>query len=525
MLKQTKGVGYCLVQNRKQEPLVIRFLLNNELQSISTIDPNTTVLNYLRAEQRRTGTKEGCASGDCGACTVVLAEVENGQLTYRAINSCLTLLPALNGKQLLTVEDLKDGDQLHAVQQAMVDHHGSQCGFCTPGIVMSLFAYQKNASQKPPSVEFNKAEALEALAGNLCRCTGYQPIMNAAKEIRSKHQTDQFDQQKQRTIDSLNNIRPVQCYAISNAHHSVTQPLKTAFSPTTLLELDELLQQHPAAQLLAGGTDLVLDITQKHQSFNTLIYLGGIEALTQINLTTTHIEIGAVVPLSHCHALIAEEYPDFGHLLERFASLQIRNQGTLGGNIANASPVGDTPPALIAAGAVLQLRLAGTRRFLPIDEFFLDYRKTQLAHGEYIEKIIIPRKPKDSIYRVYKLSKRLDDDISAVCAAFHIKITNSQVKSATIAFGGMAAIPKRANHCEQALLNQVWTEATIHQAMDALQQDFSPLSDFRASAEYRTQAARNLLLKCWIESQPTHLLTDKPSHKPSHKPTRVTDYV
>ncbi|SFG12675.1 xanthine dehydrogenase small subunit [Neptunomonas qingdaonensis] len=513
---------------------MIHFLLNNQRQSISTIDPNTTVLNYLRNVQRRMGTKEGCASGDCGACTVVLAEVENGQLAYRSINSCLTLLPALNGKQLLTVEDLKEADQLHAVQQAMVDHHGSQCGFCTPGIIMSLFAYQKNASQKKsiqnnPCVEFNKAEALAALAGNLCRCTGYQPIMNAAKEIGNHHQSDKFDQQKQRTIDILNSIQPVQCHAISNAQHSTTHALKTAFSPTTLQELDELLQQHPAAQLLAGGTDLVLDITQKHQSFNTLIYLGEILVLKQINLTATHIEIGAAVPLSQCHSVIAEEYPDFGHLLERFASLQIRNQGTLGGNIANASPIGDAPPALIAAGAILQLRIAGVRRFLPIDEFFVDYRKTQLAQGEYIEKIILPRKPQDSIYRVYKISKRLDDDISAVCAAIHIKINHGQVSSAIIAFGGMAAIPKRASHCEQALLNQVWAETTIHQAMDALQHDFAPLSDFRASADYRMRAAQNILLKCWIESQSALKPNANANHKPTqtlpHIPTRVTDYV
>ncbi|WP_372739660.1 xanthine dehydrogenase small subunit [Neptunomonas sp.] len=518
---------------------MIHFLLNNERQSISTIDPNTTVLNYLRNVQDRIGTKEGCASGDCGACTVVLAEVENGQLAYRSINSCLTLLPALHGKQLLTVEDLKEADQLHGVQQAMVDHHGSQCGFCTPGIVMSLFAYQKNASQKNalqkhalqnnPCVEFNKAEVLEALAGNLCRCTGYQPIMNAAKEIGNHHHADKFDQQRQQTIDTLNSIRPVQCHAISNAQHSATHTLKTAFSPTTLQELDELLQQHPAAQLLAGGTDLVLDITQKYQSFTTLIYLGGIATLKQINLTASHIEIGAAVPLSQCHSVIAEEYPDFGHLLKRFASLQIRNQGTLGGNIANASPIGDAPPALIAAGAMLQLRIAGVRRFLPIDEFFVDYRKTQLAQGEYIEKIILPRKPHDSIYRVYKLSKRLDDDISAVCAAIHIKINHGRVSSAIIAFGGMAAIPKRASHCEQALLNQAWAETTIHQAMDALQQDFTPLSDFRASADYRMQAAQNILLKCWIESQsalkPNNTANRNPTHTLTHIPIRVTDYV
>lgn len=489
---------------------MIQFLLNKELQSINGIDPNTTVLNYLREQQRRTGTKEGCASGDCGACTVVLAELQSGQLAYRSINSCLTLLPALNGKQLITVEDLKNDQQLHAVQQAMVDQHGSQCGFCTPGIVMSLFAYQKNNCT---NTSYTKADALEALAGNLCRCTGYQPILNAAKKICETHTADQFDHQQQHTIDILKSIQATQGSSISAPTSQQKDSIKTAHSPVNLEELDKLLQQYPNAHLLAGGTDLVLDITQKQIAYDTLIYLGGIEALKQISITDDHLEIGAALPLSQCHKILAKEYPDLGHLLERFASLQIRNQGTLGGNIANASPIGDSPPALIAAGASIQLRHASAIRSIPLEEFFIDYRKTHLVAGEYIEKIIIPRKPDTSIYRIYKLSKRLDDDISAVCGAFHIQLKKQKVIDVKIAFGGMAAIPKRASHCEQALINKTWNKANIEQAMEAMELDFIPLSDFRASAEYRMLGARNLLLKCWIESQQNEIST------------RVTDYV
>ncbi|WP_293268559.1 xanthine dehydrogenase small subunit [Neptunomonas sp.] len=488
---------------------MIRFLLNNTLQSISDIDPNTTILNYLRTTKSLTGTKEGCASGDCGACTVVLAEVKNDQLTYLAINSCLTLLPALNGKQLITVEALKSGSQLHPVQQSLVDNHGSQCGFCTPGIVMSLFSYSKNAQQ-----EFSKAKALEALSGNLCRCTGYQPIINAAQEINYP-KNDWFDQQQQETIDTLKNIQPPQNSPANDAllskhQHSTT---KKAFAPVNLTQLDSLLKQYPSAHLLAGGTDLVLDITQKHQSFDELIYVGGIDELQQVSTHETHIELGAAVSLTQCHTILANEYPDFGHLLERFASLQVRNQGTLGGNIANASPIGDTPPALIAAGASLQLRHAGSVRSMPLEVFFIDYRKTHLAAGEYIEKIIIPRKPKHSLYKVYKLSKRLDDDISAVCGAFHIELSNNKVIRATIAYGGMAAICKRATQCEQELIGHSWDKSSIERAMAALGSDYTPLTDFRASAQYRIHAARNLLLKFWMESQPNSL------------PTRVTDYV
>ena len=343
---------------------MIRFLLNQTPEIIEAIDPNTTVLNYLRQHKHLTGTKEGCASGDCGACTAVLVSLQDETLSYEAINTCLTLLPALEGKQLITIEALKQA-QLHSVQKAMVEHHGSQCGFCTPGIVMSLFALQKNVAT------YQREDTLEALSGNLCRCTGYQPIINAAKQICDTPSNDIFDQQTGNTIAQLK--------ALQNAHLSSIQAQGSeCYSPRTLEELDKLLLQKPNARILAGGTDLALEITQLHHRLSPIVYLGRIEALKRINLSDSHIEIGAACTLSHCHSILSQEYPDLGKLLDRFASLQIRNQGTLGGNIANASPIGDSPPALIAAGASVQLRRNGHIRCMPLDEFFIDYRKTHL---------------------------------------------------------------------------------------------------------------------------------------------------
>ena len=479
---------------------MIRFLLNQTPEIIEAIDPNTTVLNYLRQHKHLTGTKEGCASGDCGACTAVLVSLQDETLSYEAINTCLTLLPALEGKQLITIEALKQA-QLHPVQKAMVEHHGSQCGFCTPGIVMSLFALQKNVAT------YQREDTLEALSGNLCRCTGYQPIINAAKQICDTPSNDIFDQQTGNTIAQLK--------ALQNAHLSAIQAQGSeCYSPRTLEELDKLLLQKPNARILAGGTDLALEITQLHHRLSPIVYLGRIEALKRINLSDSHIEIGAACTLSHCHSILSQEYPDLGKLLDRFASLQIRNQGTLGGNIANASPIGDSPPALIAAGASVQLRRNGHIRCMPLDEFFIDYRKTHLLPGEYIEKIIIPRKHPQSLYRIYKVSKRLDDDISAVCGAFHLQLHNGLITNVRIAFGGMAAIPKRAVKCERALAGQPWQFSVLEKAIPALNDDFNALSDFRASAQYRTLTARNLLMKLWWESQ-----------HDSNLITRVSDHV
>ncbi|MBU9845115.1 xanthine dehydrogenase small subunit [Rahnella ecdela] len=453
---------------------MIQFLMNGRIQTVN-LPADTTILQYLRRDAGRCGTKEGCASGDCGACTVVLAEPEGDALTYRTVNACLTFLPAVQGKQLITVEDLRHRGELHHVQQAMVDNHASQCGFCTPGFVMSLFALEKQQQA------FSVAHTQHALSGNLCRCTGYRPIMDAARAICDAPQPDQFDTDARQTLTKLAAIPATQ-------------------QPLTIDALAERYLAQPDSRLVAGGTDLALEVTQRYQPIPKLISLSHIPELKTITLTGQAIHIGAAASLSDCMPVLHDEFPEFGELLERFASQQIRNQGTFGGNIANASPIGDGGPVLLALGASLLLRRGAEQRELPLDQFFLGYRKTALQPGEFIEQIRIPRNtPEARQLRIYKVSKRLEDDISAVCAAFHIEVQNGVVVHARVAFGGMAEVAKRASGCEAQLLGQPWQTATVERACLALELDFTPISDFRASREYRMQVAKNLLRRCHIE--------------------------
>jgi xanthine dehydrogenase small subunit len=484
---------------------VIQFLLNQQLRTEHALDPNLTVLEYLREHLSKPGTKEGCASGDCGACTVVVGELhgEEGQerIRYRSLNSCLTFVSSLHGKQLISVEDLKHQGRLHSVQQAMVDCHGSQCGFCTPGFVMSLFALQKNSDA--PDLH----QAQEALAGNLCRCTGYRPILAAAEQsCCATRQPDQFDSLEPQTIARLKAIAPTAIGELNSGE-------KRCLVPLTVADLADLYSAHPEARLLAGGTDLALEVTQFHRTLPVMIYVGNVAEMKRIETFDDRLEIGAATSLTDCYAALAAEYPDFGALLHRFASLQIRNQGTLGGNIGNASPIGDSPPLLIALGAKIVLRKGQTTRTLLLQDYFIDYRITAREESEFIEKIIVPRADPTRSFRAYKVSKRLDDDISAVCAAFDLHIENGVIKDARAAFGGMAAIPKRAKACEAALVGQPWNHATLEAACAAMADDFTPLSDFRASKEYRLLSAQNLLRKYFIELQTPHI------------ETRVTAYV
>ncbi|MDX9679999.1 xanthine dehydrogenase small subunit [Pseudomonas protegens] len=484
---------------------MIQFLLNQELRSEHALDPNLTVLNYLREHQGKPGTKEGCASGDCGACTVVVGELQTDaqggeSIRYRSLNSCLTFVSSLHGKHLISVEGLKHQGQLHSVQQAMVDCHGSQCGFCTPGFVMSLFALQKNSSQP------DAHKAHEALAGNLCRCTGYRPILAAAEQACCGGQSDQFDARQAETISRLKAIAPKDTGELNSGD-------KRCLVPLTVADLADLYDAYPQARLLAGGTDLALEVTQFHRTLPVMIYVGNIAQMKRIEHFDDRLEIGAATALTDCYDALRAEYPDFGELLQRFASLQIRNQGTLGGNIGNASPIGDSPPLLIALGAQIVLCKGEVRRTLALEDYFIDYRVTARQESEFIEKIIVPRASAERLFRAYKVSKRLDDDISAVCAAFNLRIDNGVVSDARIAFGGMAAIPKRAKNCEAALIGAPWNQSSIERACAALAEDFTPLSDFRASKEYRLLSAQNLLRKYFIELHAPHI------------ETRVTAYV
>lgn len=460
----------------------MQFLLNQQRISIEEIDPNMTVLRYLREEKHKCGTKEGCASGDCGACTVVLASVTDGELQYQTVNSCLTPVSALQGKQLITVEDLQQGEQLHPVQQAMVDSHASQCGFCTPGFVMSLFALSKQPIHHP------QHQTEQALAGNLCRCTGYRPILDAARQITSQTTiTDQFIRWQDHTRQQLMEI-------VTDQIETLRFQDRTCYLPKTLLQLAALYSEFPEARLVAGGTDLMLAVSRNHQRFSTMISLQGVSELKQCLQQGESLVIGAGATLDQVAAFLGEHIPLTSTFFERFASLQIRNQGTLAGNLANASPVGDCAPMLLAMDAQLVLQQGDTQRQIPLDEFFIGYRQTLLQPGEFIHSIILPSLSDCQSLYLRKISKRLDDDISAVFAAINLTLDAEDVVTrARVAFGGMAATPARAVGCEAALLGKRLSPQTIEHACQALATDFTPLSDFRASADYRRQVAANLL--------------------------------
>ena len=486
----------------------IRFILDGEVETVRGIDPNTTVLVYLREHLRRIGTKEGCAEGDCGACTVVVAELHGDRIRFRAINSCIQFMPTLDGKELLTVESLRaPNGELHPVQRAMVDCHGSQCGFCTPGFVMSMFELYK-------SVERPSRQRLhDALAGNLCRCTGYRPILDAAQEMYGNGHAGNGDwlhrpysseadaepsAEETAMVDRLRSIQRDGTLAITGPDLAGGE--RRYFAPRNVAELGALFERHPEALILAGGTDVGLWVTKFHRDLDTLIYTGEVEELKRLEVTDTHIEVGAAVTLTDVQDLLGEHFADMGEICRRFASPPIRNAATLGGNIANGSPIGDTMPGLIALGTTLVLRRGGESRELPMDEFYLAYQKTALEPGEFVERVRIPLEPADRQFRTYKITKRFDQDISAVCAAFSMRLDDGRARQVRVCFGGMAAIPQRAPKCEKALEGQKWSESTVTAGMAALDGDYTPIGDMRSSADYRRLTARNLLRKFYLET-------------------------
>jgi xanthine dehydrogenase small subunit len=463
----------------------VRFLLGDTAMELTGTDPTRTVLQYLREDVGLCGTKEGCAEGDCGACTVMVAARDaRGGIRYRPVNSCIMFMPALDGKQLLTVEHLRAADDaLHPVQQAMVDHHASQCGFCTPGFVMSLAAlYMSNETPDRTGLAY-------ALAGNLCRCTGYRPILDAAQTALAGARPAPDLALRQR-LDALDT---------DSDRLEMTGAERRFVAPRTLGELTAILAAEPAALVLAGGTDIGLWVTKQHRHLPLLVATEHVAELQRIEISDTHLTIGAAVTYADAMADLAALHPGIASLLRRIGSRQIRERGTVGGNIANASPIGDMPPLLLVLDAVLVLASAAGERRLPLRDFFQAYRKTALAAGEVIAGIEIPRPHIDVRLGVYKISKRFDQDISAICGAFALRLDQDRVDSIRIAYGGMAAIPMRAAAAEQVLTGEVWTEAAVRAAMVEIDAGFSPLSDMRASASYRSLVARNLMLKFYLE--------------------------
>ena len=472
--------------------------------ALGNVPPDRTLLEVLREDLGCTGTKEGCGEGDCGACTVVLGEADgHGKVRYSAVNSCIRLAHSVDGMALWTAEDLAEdpliqpvaastqpaeGSSLHPVQEATVQCHGSQCGFCTPGFVMSLFGMYQNRVCQGQSI--SRAQAQQDLSGNLCRCTGYRPILDAAQQMA---------QLPPMAVNEAELLQKLELLALTP---QAPEANLAYIAPTTQAELLAARAAHPQAQVVAGATDVGLWVTKQHRQLAQVLDVTRAAELRRIDDTPEHIAIGAAVTLTEAFARLTAQWPSLAEFAHRFAGLPVRNSGTLGGNVANGSPIGDSMPLLIALRAqVVLASQARGERALPLEALYTGYRQNVMAADELLVRIVVPKPSATEQLKAYKISKRFDDDISAVCLVLNLDIADGTVQRASIGAGGVAATPVRAQQTEAALQGQPWTEATVQQAMRVLQAEFSPISDMRASGDYRRTVLGNLLQRFWLESQ------------------------
>jgi len=472
----------------------IRFILNGGDVALRDIAPDATLLDWLRLDRSLRGTKEGCAEGDCGACTVLVGKLASEGLVYESVNACIRFMGSLDGTHVVTVEHLRGtGEKLHPVQQAMVDFHGSQCGFCTPGFVMSLYGlWMKSPDPSNAAIE-------KALQGNLCRCTGYEAIMRAAHAISSygKAAKDPLALERKDITARLKALR-------DGARVEIGSGKARLIVPASVDDFAAVLEKEPSATIVAGSTDVGLWVTKHMRDISPAVFIGGLEGLRSISEADGVITIGAGVTYTEAFEMLSKRIPALGPLFDRIGGEQVRNMGTIGGNVANGSPIGDTPPPLIALGAELTLRKGKARRTIPLETFFIAYGRQDRQPGEFVEAVHVPIPAKGTKFAVYKVTKRRDEDITATLGAFYLTLAkDGTVADIRIAYGGMAATPKRATTVEKALIGKAWSEATVEAAMAEYAKDFTPLTDMRATAEYRALAARNLLLRFYVETTGT----------------------